>query len=547
MNSLTRSALLLATLAGAAHAQTQILFSEYQFNAPQIKAMGLDGSNPHLLFAPSTAQWLPLGMSFRTSTQKLIWMDSAGASEIMSANLDGTGQVTLHTPTGFARGISLDSQGRIFFSSNNTLRRIDANGSNPVTIYTDASTNPLGNPRVDATNGHVYVGADGVIKRMDLDGSNQKVIVRGLSQPRAIGLDLLHNHIYWLDADTISDYVGRARLDDTGFAVIADNSVNIVQSSGFTDLVVDPANGFIFYADELTAKIFRADLNGQNQIAIYTSPSGLAPSGLTLSTGEPAQPLQDCNGNSINDDIDIAAGAPDCDNNGVIDTCQIRPCPQRTFLLDQGDDAASTQGRAVGTTSQWQIFQPFDVPASGWTMSELAIDGYTINYADGSGLTVKLFPDNGTGTAPNETVAIASATLNWRFNTTQANWVYVSMPATLSQGRYWARIEANSPIIYQGSMNFGTSGLQSKSRSISGAFTNPASPVALRIVQAPVCYANCDNSTVAPILTANDFQCFLNKFAAQDPGANCDGSTTNPILTANDFQCFLNAYAAGCP
>jgi len=29
--------------------------------------------------------------------------------------------------------------------------------------------------------------------------------------------------------------------------------------------------------------------------------------------------------------------------------------------------------------------------------------------------------------------------------------------------------------------------------------------------------------------------------------ANCDGSTSSPVLTPNDFQCFLNAYAAGCP
>ena len=28
--------------------------------------------------------------------------------------------------------------------------------------------------------------------------------------------------------------------------------------------------------------------------------------------------------------------------------------------------------------------------------------------------------------------------------------------------------------------------------------------------------------------------------------ANCDGSTAAPVLTANDFQCFLNAFAAGC-
>jgi hypothetical protein len=60
------------------------------------------------------------------------------------------------------------------------------------------------------------------------------------------------------------------------------------------------------------------------------------------------------------------------------------------------------------------------------------------------------------------------------------------------------------------------------------------------------CYANSDGSTGSPQLTANDFQCFLNKYAAGDTYANCDGSTGNPALTANDFQCFLNKYAAGC-
>ncbi len=60
------------------------------------------------------------------------------------------------------------------------------------------------------------------------------------------------------------------------------------------------------------------------------------------------------------------------------------------------------------------------------------------------------------------------------------------------------------------------------------------------------CYANCDGSTSQPLLTANDFQCFLNAFASSESYANCDGSTATPTLTANDFQCFLNTYAAGC-
>jgi hypothetical protein len=57
---------------------------------------------------------------------------------------------------------------------------------------------------------------------------------------------------------------------------------------------------------------------------------------------------------------------------------------------------------------------------------------------------------------------------------------------------------------------------------------------------------NCDGSTGVPLLTANDFQCFIDKFAAGEPYANCDQSTGTPILTPNDFQCFLNAYASGC-
>jgi hypothetical protein len=60
------------------------------------------------------------------------------------------------------------------------------------------------------------------------------------------------------------------------------------------------------------------------------------------------------------------------------------------------------------------------------------------------------------------------------------------------------------------------------------------------------CYANCDQSTTAPILNVLDFSCFLNKFAAGDCYANCDGSTTPPVLNVLDFGCFLNRFAAGC-
>ncbi|MEX2217268.1 MAG: hypothetical protein WD749_00785 [Phycisphaerales bacterium] len=68
-------------------------------------------------------------------------------------------------------------------------------------------------------------------------------------------------------------------------------------------------------------------------------------------------------------------------------------------------------------------------------------------------------------------------------------------------------------------------------------------------VEAPgsACYANCDESTQAPVLNVADFGCFLTRYAAGEAYANCDESTQAPVLNVADFGCFLTKYAAGCP
>ena len=69
------------------------------------------------------------------------------------------------------------------------------------------------------------------------------------------------------------------------------------------------------------------------------------------------------------------------------------------------------------------------------------------------------------------------------------------------------------------------------------------------------CYANCDGSLDPPLLTVNDFVCFMNAYteASGMPSkvqitsyANCDGSILDPVLTVNDYVCFMNRFAAGC-
>jgi len=69
----------------------------------------------------------------------------------------------------------------------------------------------------------------------------------------------------------------------------------------------------------------------------------------------------------------------------------------------------------------------------------------------------------------------------------------------------------------------------------------------LSCAPAAACYANCDGSTIPPILNVNDFICFQTKYAAGDPYANCDGSSIPPILNVNDFICFQTKFAQGCP
>jgi hypothetical protein len=93
--------------------------------------------------------------------------------------------------------------------------------------------------------------------------------------------------------------------------------------------------------------------------------------------------------------------------------------------------------------------------------------------------------------------------------------------------------------------------------SISG--TNQAAPVTfisfLPAGSGP-CYANCDGSTVEPVLNVDDFTCFINEYAQAQTlpheqqvthYANCDGSTIAPALNVDDFTCFINRYAQGCP
>lgn len=538
--------------AGLAEAQTELYIAEYKFNDAQFSAVETNGSNPRTLFALPAALWLPIGTVYDPQSGRLLWMDAAGTSELFSANLDGTARTLVTAVPGFARAPSRDALGRIYFSTGQTIQRVEPSGTGLTTIFTgNVSGFPAGDPIVDATNGHVYVGYYGEILRMDLDGANIKSLFTGGSTVRAIALDVASRTLYWLDSNTNSDFLARINLDGSGFEILHDVSPFTGQSSGLISLVVDATNDAIYFADELVDVVYRCDLDGNNLQPIFASVSDRSPSGLTLSTGAPVQALNDCDGNGIADDIDIASGAPDCDNNGVPDSCQAVACPDWVVLLDQGSNAIASGGRALGAPSQWQVFQPFDVPAGGWSIGTIGLDGFTSVDADRTGFTVRLFADNGTGTRPDESTTLSLAVgENFHFNTNLENWTYVPLSATLAPGRYWLRLEANDTTFYAASVNLGFSGLQSLSRGVSGNFTAPASPIALRIIQAAeACVADYNADGISDILDLLDF---LEDFSSceQRPApcgtfgdSDLNGDTTVDVLDLLDF---LQAFSEGC-
>lgn len=92
-------------------------------------------------------------------------------------------------------------------------------------------------------------------------------------------------------------------------------------------------------------------------------------------------------------------------------------------------------------------------------------------------------------------------------------------------------------------------GVSADGAAIVGIGINPSGETEAWLARLPVsgpCYANCDGSSVPPILNAQDFFCFMNLFAVADSTANCDHSTAPPTLNVIDFMCFINAFAAGC-
>jgi len=376
------------------------------------------------------------------------------------------------------------------------------------------------------------------------------------------------------NTDTLTVYQGEAIV--SGCLARADGPpIRIAAWNGSTWRSLDGPEPLTLWS----AVVYHSELIGSGFIA----PGG--PFQLwrwTGSTWQPlSTPLQTINALAVYQDQIVAAGAFQSRPGGPYDNIArwdgsswqplgvgVNGSPYGIFSMAVHNGelyVGGSFGSAGGNTSavciaRWDgsTWHPVGANASGWVTAlgtfngDLVASGITP--PDGSGVTVGRWDGtswHALGASPTSTSGIWSLvefqgqlfcsgnfTLNGVANTTVARY----------GGSTWSALSINPSGLPDASPSAYSMLPFNDELIVSGRFTTVQGQVSANVAHwRCLCYANCDHSTAPPILSANDFQCFLNSFARGDPYANCDASTTPPILTAGDFQCFLNQFAAGCP
>jgi WD40 repeat protein len=214
-------------------------------------------------------------------------------------------------------------------------------------------------------------------------------------------------------------------------------------------------------------------------------------------------------------------------------------------------DAATGAGTVVGETRfNWNFRCVCFHPVSGILFGATDNSLYTISTVNGEATLVA----NITGANLDQLTALAISPAGQAFITDIGNVDLFSLDLQTGQATHIGAVGGtgnwfndlafdSSGTLHGARTNGGVYSINTASAAPTFEFSGTYSGLVYIASGAPPCYANCDNSTGSPQLTANDFSCFLNRYVSGESYADCDGVGG---LTANDFACFLSAYVTGC-
>lgn len=176
-----------------------------------IQRANLDGSGVTELVNGISAQ----GLALDVEGGEMYWTEN-DTYKVQKANLDGSAVTDLVSQGGVSGGdrlsaIALDTAGGQMYWGNyfgSTIQRANLDGSEVTDLVTGLDAHLPWGIALDVVGGHMYWAAwgsetavigTGGIRRSNLDGSGMIDVVWGLSDPRALALDLEAGHIYFTD------------------------------------------------------------------------------------------------------------------------------------------------------------------------------------------------------------------------------------------------------------------------------------------------------------------------------------------------------------
>ena len=278
-----------------------------------IAKMNLDGSLLGIFLDDSTEYQ---GVTVDVDNRQLYFAafdDGPGADNawaIRRIGLDGQGLEDVVLLDALAYGLALDpGGGKVYWTEAITdrVRRANLDG----TAIEDLATGrfaPIG-LALDLTRGKMYWtemeqqdSQPSRVQVANLDGSGMTTFVGGLPTALGVAVDEVNERVYWTDDD------GLHRADLSG------GDVTLIIDGDFGDVKLDVENGKVYWRNPGLEAIERANLDGTSREVLV---EGGVPYFLALDLG-----VGDCNGNGIDDEIDISKGTSrDCDGNGLPDEC----------------------------------------------------------------------------------------------------------------------------------------------------------------------------------------------------------------------------------
>ena len=247
----------------------------------EIRRANLDGSNIETLLT-GLGELSGLALDVSGGKMYVIEGDRDEDHKIRCANLDGSNIETLLT--GAWWGLALDvSGGKMYgiegnFEEGYKIRCANLDGSNETLIEAlPLNSTPPDNLALDAAGGKMYWPTlrGGAILRANLDGSNIEALPMDLLAPRSLALDVSGGKMYWVDDgvladdgedDVLGNMILRANLDGSNIEIVL--MLREGEESVPNNIALDVSGNKIYWIDQATDEIFRANLDGSNAITL---------------------------------------------------------------------------------------------------------------------------------------------------------------------------------------------------------------------------------------------------------------------------------------